>query len=40
MSPDANAEVTRSVPPPSQLFELPPELAIDTDVARRVTDDR
>jgi NAD+ synthase len=39
MSPDANAEVTRSVPPPSQLFELPPELAIDTDVARRVTVD-
>jgi NAD+ synthase len=39
MTPDAKGESSRSAPASSQLFELPPELAIDTDVARRVTVD-
>jgi NAD+ synthase len=37
MTPDANAGPGRSESTSNQLFELPPELAIDADVARRVT---
>ncbi len=37
MTPDAGADPRRSAPISKQLFELPPELAIDADVARRVT---
>ena len=36
MNADGKAEADRSFEPGSPLFELPPELAIDTDVARRV----
>jgi len=36
MNTDGKAEADRSFEPGSHLFELPPELAIDTDVARRV----
>jgi NAD+ synthase len=36
MNTDGKVEADRSFEPGSPLFELPPELAIDTDVARRV----
>ena len=37
MTPDAGSDASGPAPEKGELFELPPELAIDTDVARRVT---